>query len=223
MSRLRFALLVGIAALAASRPVAADDRVRVALLPLVVHSGEGREYLQQGMTDMLVSRLGRERRIAVVPVEDAATATTDAAAARKSGEANEAAYVVFGSLTRFGEGASVDLSVASVASVADADREPRKIYVHAESMGALIPLLDGASERVAGAVLGGAEAVAAGPDAASAASISEVQELRRRVEVLERAVFDESAAPRATGGATGGKSQRPEPGLPTDRDADRVR
>ena len=220
MSRLRFALLVGFAALAASRPVAADDRVRVALLPLVVHSGEGREYLQQGMTDMLVSRLGRERRIAVVPVEDAATATTDAAAARKTGEANEAAYVVFGSLTRFGEGASVDLSVASVA---DADREPRKIYVHAESMGALIPLLDGASERVAGAVLGGAEAVAAGPDAASAASISEVQELRRRVEVLERAVFDESAAPKATGGATGGKSQPRKPGLPTDRDADRVR
>jgi TolB-like protein len=196
--------------------------VRVALLPLVVHSGEGRDYLQQGMTDMLVSRLGRERRIAVIPVEDAATATTDAAAARKTGDANHAAYVVFGSLTRFGEGASVDLAVASTAQ---AEREPRKIYVHAETMGALISLLDGAAERVAGAVLGGAEApVAAGPDTASAASTSEVQELRRRVEALERAIFDSSTAlPKAAAPAAGGKSQRSQPGLPSDRDANRVR
>ncbi len=220
MSRLRIALLFALCVPVWSRPAGADDRVRVALLPLVVHSGEGREYLQEGMTDMLVSRLGRERRIAVIPVEDAATATTDAAAARKTGDANHAAYVVYGSLTRFGDGASVDLSVASVA---EAEREPRKIYVHADTMGALIPLLDGAAERVSGAVLGGTAPVAAGGDESSAASISEVQELRRRVEVLERAVFSNEAVPKPAAGGNGHSSQRVEPGLPTDRDVNRVR
>jgi outer membrane protein insertion porin family len=209
-----------LAALAATLPARADDRVRVALLPLVVHSGEGREYLQQGMTDMLVSRLGRERRLAVIPVEDAATATTDAAAARKTGAANDAAYVVFGSLTRFGEGASVDLSIASVA---DSNREPRKIYVHADTMGALIGLLDGAAERVAGVALGGTESVAAGPEDTSSASASEIQELRRRVEVLERAVFSNSAVPKPAGSEGGTGAKRQQPGLPTDRDAEPVR
>lgn len=220
MSRRRFALTVFVALLTSST-AGADDRVRVALLPLVVHSGEGREYLQQGMTDMLVSRLGRERRIAVIPVEDGATATTDAEAARKTGLANDATYVVFGSLTRFGEGASVDLSVASVANTAS---EPRKIYVHADTMGALIPLLDGAADRVSGVVLsgGGAESVAAGPEAASTTTTSEVQELRRRVEVLERAVFSGAAVPKPAE-AGSAQPEREKPGLPTDRDAERVR
>jgi outer membrane protein insertion porin family len=219
LPRLRIALLVAFAALAAI-PARADDRVRVALLPLVVHAADGREYLQQGMTDMLVSRLGRERRIAVIPIDDATTATTDAAAARKTAAANQAAYVVFGSLTRFGEGASVDLSVASVA---DASREPRKIYVHADTMGALIPLLDGAAERVAGVVFGGAENVAAGPESDDAASISEIQELRRRVEVLERAVFSNSAVPKTAGTEGGSGAKHQQPGLPSDRDAEPVR
>jgi outer membrane protein insertion porin family len=218
LSRRRFALFVVIAAVAATaNPAGADDRVRVALLPLVVHSGVGREYLQKGMNDMLVSRLGRDRSIAVIPVDDAAKATTDAEAARKTGQANDASYVVFGSLTRFGEGASVDLSVATVSA---AGGEPRTVYVHANTMGALIPLLDGAAERVAGVVHGGTGAVAAGPG--GAAPPGELQELRRRVEMLERSVFRGNAGsekPDADAAEPAGK----EPGLPTDRDAERVR
>jgi outer membrane protein insertion porin family len=140
-------------ALAASSAARGDARTRVALLPLVVHSGEEREYLRQGLSDMLVSRLGRETRLAVIPVDDPKTATTDAEEARKTGVANGADYVVYGSFTRFGEGASLDLACASVR---DEEREPRKVSVHADSMGALIPLLDRVAERVAFLVLGGA-------------------------------------------------------------------
>jgi TolB-like protein len=211
--------LLAFAALAASAPARAQERIRVALLPVVVHSGEGREYLQQGMSDMLVSRLGRDRRLAVIPIEDAATATTEVAAARKVGVANDAAYVVFGSLTRFGEGASLDLAVASVA---DDKREPRKIYVHADSMGALIPLLDGAAERTAGAIHGDGElGVAAAPVAPSATS--ELQELRRRVDALERAVYDNQSGSRPEPGAGRVEIQpqgQREPGLPSDRDGE---
>ena len=220
LSYRRFASIGLLAAVAAiGHPAGADDRVRVALLPLVVHSGEGREYLQQGMSDMLVSRLGRDRRIAVIPIDDAATATTTLESARKTGRANDATYVVFGSLTRFGDGASVDLSVATVS---EAGGEPRTVYVHADTMGALIPLLDGASERVAGVVHGSTGAVAAGPGGAEAPASDELQELRRRVDLLERTVFSGTGASQATGGEKAAP-ERPAPGLPTDRDAERVR
>jgi hypothetical protein len=171
------------------------------------------------MNDMLVSRLGRDRSIAVIPVEDAATATTDVEAARKTGTANDATYVVYGSLTRFGEGASVDLAIATVN---EAGGEPRTVYVHANTMGALIPLLEGAAERVAGVVHGGTGAVASEPGAERAPDRTEMQELRRRVDMLERAVFSNSEARKPTGGETAAPALQ-QPGLPTDRDAERVR
>jgi TolB-like protein len=136
----------------------ADDRIRVALLPVVVHASEDREFLQRGLADMLVSRLGREERIAVVPVEDPKLATIDLDAARKTGAANDAQFVVFGKFTRFGTGASLELVCAAVG---DAEREPRLVSTHAKSMAELIPLLDGLAQRVGVVVLDGAPGGAA--------------------------------------------------------------
>ena len=226
MSRPTFLLLITLASLASSPSARADERVRVALLPVVVYSGEGRDYLQKGMADMLVSRLGRDPRLAVIPVEDAGTATMDAEAARKTGLANNADFVVFGSLTRFGEGASLDLSCASVH---DAEREPRKIYVHASTMGALIPLLDGVADRTSFAVLGSASpeaGVAAGPAAAApAANGVQDQELQRRVESPEASGPNPGTASKSAPGTEPSEAGPPRraPGLPSDRDADPVR
>ncbi len=225
MLRPTFLLLIAIASLAAGSVARADERVRVAVLPVVVFSSEGREYLQKGMEDMLVSRLGRDSRLAVVPVEDANTATTDAEAARKAGLANNADFVVFGSFTRFGEGASLDLAVASVH---DAEREPRKIYVHASTMGELIPLLDGVADRTSFAVFGSEPAntgVAAGPGAVTDANALEVQEQQRRVESIESAGPDLGTASKPAPGTEPSEPAPPRraPGLPSDRDADLVR
>lgn len=220
-----FLSLIALAWLASNLPARADERVRVALLPVVVHTSEGRDYLQKGMTDMLVSRLGRDPRLAVVPVEDASTATTDLEAARKTALANDAEFVVFGSFTRFGEGASLDLFCASVR---DTEREPRRIYVHADTMAALIPLLDGVADRTSFAVLGSASpaaGVAAGPEAAPAGGSTADQEQRRRADALEGADSDSESQAKPDPGAEGGGAdpERRAPGLPTDRDADLVR
>lgn len=215
--------LVAVATLLLAAPSAAraEERVRVAVLPVVVNSLDGREYLQRGLGDMLVARLGREPRIVVVPVEDPASATTDPEAARKAAIANGADYVIFGSFTRFGEGASLDLTCASAH---DAERVPRKIYVHADTMAALIPLLDGVAERAAFTILAGTaseNSVSTGPRGESRQG--------------ELAVRSETPAPAATPGAAVPKpptdpdrpdenpDQRVEPGLPTDRDAELVR
>ena len=183
-------VLAGSAALAPS-PARGVERTRVALLPIVVHSNDSREYLQQGLADMLVSRLGRDPRVGVIKVEEPGKATTEAEPARAAGKAEGADYVVFGSFTRFGEGASLDLSVAKVGS----DAAPRQIFAHSDSLGGIIPMLDGVADKTTVYVLEGAPpgpAVAAGPTGASgnaAGDGGDVQELRRRVEALEHIVF----------------------------------
>lgn len=182
------ALLVAVVTVAGE---ASAERVRVALLPVLVHSAESGEYLRRGLADMLVARLGRDPRLAVIEVEEAATATTDAAAARTTARQAGAGWVVFGSFTRFGEGASLDLQLARV----EGDTEPQQVFAHAASLGALIPMLDGVSERIAARVLG--RDAGGGPPTAAPAAVAdggEVAELRRRVEALERAVDQLGAA-----------------------------
>lgn len=181
----------------------AAERVRVALLPIVVRSAEDRDYLQQGLSDMLVARLARDERMAVVPVDDPKAATIDVAEARKTAKAQGAEYVLFGSFTRFGEGASLELLCASVG---DEAREPRHIYVHAPTMGALMPLLDGAAQRATYAVLGSppnGPAVSTGPNAQTAPEPTPEprKQLPRRVD--------------NTDGAIGNRDRRA-PGLPSD-------
>lgn len=212
----RLLLVAFVAILGAASAARAEERVRLAVLPVVVHSLEGREYLQRGLGDMLVSRLGREARIAVIPVEDPATATIDPEAARKSALANGADYVVFGSFTRFGEGASLDLSCASAH---DAEQEPRRIYVHADTMAALIPLLDGVAERAAFTVL-------AGTAAGSSVSTGPRGESRQgELAVQSQTAPAPAAVPEPDAAAAPGEAppERAEPGLPTDRDAELVR
>jgi len=187
--------LAGSAALTGSAQ--AGDRATVALLPIVVHSNDSRDYLQQGLADMLVSRLGRNPRVGVLKVEESAKATSEVGPARETGKAEGAEYVVFGSFTRFGEGASLDLSVAKVAG----DAAPRQIFAHSDTLGGIIPMLDNVADRTAAYVLEGAPsgpAVAAGPSSAALGAPggdSEVQELRRRVEALEHIVFSSTIPP----------------------------
>lgn len=188
-SRTRAPLALAVLLLCAAGPASAE-RVRVALLPVVVHSSESREYLQQGLSDMLVARLGRDGRLAVIEVEEAAAATTDTGAARAAGRKAGAAWVVFGSFTRFGEGASLDLQCARVDGESG---DPQKVFAQAATLGALIPMLDGVSERITARVLGGDGGAPAAASAGPGGS-SEITELRRRVEALERAVDQLGAA-----------------------------
>lgn len=173
----------------------AAARTRVALLPMVVHSMEDSAYLRAGIADMLAARLGLQPDLQVIPVSDASAATTDLAAARDAARAAGAEFVVFGSFTRFGEGASLDLQCAS----ASGDGEARQIFVQSGAVGDLIPRLDDLAQRVAYYVKNGeAPAVSAAPPPTSAGvSRSDLDDLRRRVEALERA---QRNAASATGG-----------------------
>jgi len=166
----------------------------VAILPVVVHALEEREYLRDGLADMLASRLGRQSGIGVIRVDDPERATVDTEAAQAAARAVGADFVLFGSFTRFGEGASLDMHCVGVDAAAGAD--PRSIFVQTGQLSELIPRLDGLAERVALHVRGrapsGAEA------AAATGSGSELADLRERLEALER-----WAAATAAAGAQG--------------------
>lgn len=159
----------------------AEERRSVAILPVVVHALEEQAYLREGLADMLASRLGQHPGIGVVRVNDPAKATLDADAARAAGRAAGAQWVLYGSFTRFGDGASLDMQCVPVA--APGDPGPRSIFVQSGQIAELIPRLDGVAERVAAHVLG---RDGAAPRAAGSAAGSELDELRRRIDALER-------------------------------------
>jgi outer membrane protein insertion porin family len=159
----------------------AEERRTVAVLPVVVHALEEQAYLREGLADMLASRLGQQPGIGVVRVNDPAKATLDADAARAAGRAVGAQWVLYGSFTRFGDGASLDMQCVPVA--APGDPGPRSIFVQSGQIAELIPRLDGVAERVAAHVLG---RDGAAPRAGGGAAGSELDELRRRIDALER-------------------------------------
>lgn len=186
--RIAFWFLLVLLTLSVSHAEAADSRVRVAVLPLAVNALESEDHLRAGLADMLASRLGRAPGVAVIRVEDAALATTDPEKAVAAGLQVGADYVLYGSFTHFGAGASLDVQCAPT-RVSDGDVEAvRRIFVQSGTLGEIIPKLDELTGKVARFVEDGrggraaSEAADAGPD--------EVEALRSRVEVLEAAIAE---------------------------------
>lgn len=179
----------------------AAEPVRIAILPVVVNAAEGHDYLRAGMADMLASRVGRAQGVAVSRLGDAALATTDAKKAREAGRNAGADYVVYGSFTAFGAGASLDLACTATAASAKEDETPtRAIFVQSGTLGDIIPKLDGVAERVARFATHGEQPAPVVPIAEVAPS-PPVDALVQRIEALERAVFTREKDAAAKSGA----------------------
>lgn len=160
------------------------ERLQIALIPVVVHSAEDPEYLRAGLEDMLVARLEQVGVLDVVRVTDPSKATTRVAAAVETGREVGADFVLFGSFTRFGQGASLDMQAAATAEGTSGETL-REIFVHSGSIGDVIPDLDELVGKVSRfAVTDYVEPAAAAPAAARARP--SVDKLRRRVDTLER-------------------------------------
>lgn len=203
--RRTIAWMAGFGLLLAGTSVRAEG-ARVALLPVVVHASDQQDYLRKGLGDMLAARLGQQRGISVVRVDDAAQATTELDKAVAAGSAAGAQYVVFGSFTRFGDGASLDLECAKVGG-----SDAHELFVQAGTLGDIIPKLDVVAQRVAGYVVNGPAAppsVAAGDGAGVIRADpmrAEIDELKRRMTALEKTVGG------PVGGGTGPKTHHLEP------------
>jgi hypothetical protein len=191
----------------------AEDRTRIVILPIVVHSAASNSsYVSRGITDMISSRLEQTGRVQVERVEDPNAATTALGKALEWGKARGGDYLIFGAFTQFGEGASLDVHCLPLAVKNEAEAAAaRRIFISSGAMGDIIPKLDEIVDRVAiyTKVARSESAPGAAPNAA-APSPDVLRDLARRLDALEKAVF-KGGAGGANGASTAAQEAAPPP------------
>ena len=200
------ALCAALAALAVAAPAVAAPqapRIRIVILPIVVHSAApDTSFVSRGISDMISSRLEQTGRVSVDRIDDPASGTTQLGEALRLGQQRGGDYLVYGAFTQFGDGASLDvhcipLRVGSEAEAAAA----RRIFIQSGAVGEIIPKLDEIVDRVAVYVRavpgnpdgGRVRADAAETRRAATADAAALRALVERIEALERAVFSGDA------------------------------
>lgn len=186
VSGLLTGLLTGLSAGLFAGTAAAVGEPKLLLLPIVVHSAEDPAYLREGLRDMLTARLARIGSLSLIQPDGKAAerGTSELEKARALGQKAGADFVLFGSFTRFGQGASLDVQCLPISKGRSA--EPlREIFVHSGSIGEIIPDLDDLAGKVSRFARG--ELIPAKP-AAAAVPAAELQNLRGRVAALEAAL-----------------------------------
>jgi TolB-like protein len=124
--------------------VAADKPATVAVLPFKINAEKDLSFLQNGITDMLTSRLTYEDQVEVIGRQQTATALETVAQplnetkAQKIGTALGADYVLFGSITVFGNSVSMDAKLVDVSGIKPA----MTFFNQSQGMDEVIPKID---------------------------------------------------------------------------------
>ncbi|RKY40930.1 MAG: hypothetical protein DRP81_08865 [Candidatus Omnitrophota bacterium] len=87
--------------------------VKLGILPLKIYSSQDLNYLRQGISEMLKSRLSWKEYILVV-IDVPEEVFKDAHNIEKVGQKLNIDYILSGSLTIFGGGASIDLRLINI-------------------------------------------------------------------------------------------------------------
>ena len=100
----------------------------MAVLPVVVHTAtDESDYLSKGLAQMLSARLEQAGGIDVALLGDPSQATDRRGDGRRQcGYEVNADFVIFGSFTQFGNGASLDMRCARVAGTDSGRRLPKR-------------------------------------------------------------------------------------------------
>jgi len=187
IAALGFVAALGFAVAATQAQAQMTGEPKLLLLPIVVHSAEAPEYVRGGLADMLRARFARIGGVELLVEEDVDKGTSNLDDALERARAAGADYVLFGSFTRFGKGASLDVQCAP--ATGGPSQEPlREIFVHSGSIGEIIPDLDELAGKVTRFARG--EIVAGPPLVGSSPSVParELMDLTERVGALEEAI-----------------------------------
>ena len=119
----------------------AEERIKVAILPVKIHAAENMEYLHSGLMDMLESHIGGKEGIEILDRSLVAKAfdkfkkDLNDSTAKSLAQDLGADYLVAGSVTFFGTGGSIDFEVFA----ADPSKTTFTTYKVIENMNSLLP------------------------------------------------------------------------------------
>jgi TolB-like protein len=153
-------LLLSVAAIAA----AAAEPSRVVIIPFKMNADRDLSFLKEGIVDMLASRLSSGETVAVVSRQDTDQALEDISEpvneeiARAIGEKLQADYVLFGSLTLFGNSVSLDTKIVDVHK----NRPTLSFFKHGGQIDEVIPRIDLLAAEINETVFGHSESLPAG-------------------------------------------------------------
>ncbi len=146
---------------------AAEGPKKVAIVPFAINADRDLTFLQEGILDMLASRLAWKGEVQVLEkglVKKQVSQTegpVDRAKALDAGKALQADYVIYGSLTVFGESVSLDARILDVAGA----EELMTAFKQTKGMDEVIPTVNqfamDINEKIMGRSMAPAAAVAA--------------------------------------------------------------
>ena len=153
---------------------AAAEPKRVALLPFKINAEKDMSYLQNGIFDMLTSRLSKEGEVVVIGRQEAESAVralgglaaVNEPLARKIGSQLNADYTLFGSLTVFGDSISIDAKMVDVSG----NTPTRSFFEQAEDLGGVITRINLIAAQINESTLGRQAKAAATPSPAAGGS-----------------------------------------------------
>ena len=156
-------VMVGLLALRSSFAAEPTTPKKVAVLPFQINAAQDLTYLREGILDMLASRLAWEGKVQVIEkdlVKEAMAGRQgplNEAAARQVGKALGADYVLFGSLTVFGDSVSMDAQMVDLAG----DKAPVTVFAQTKGMNEVIPRINDFAQDINSKIFGRAPTVTA--------------------------------------------------------------
>jgi len=150
-------LTLALTAIIISPDFAFAKESRIAIVPFTINAEKDLTFLQEGILSMLSSRLSWENKVSVITRQETAAAVKTIAAplneakVREIGSMLKADYVLFGSLTIFGNSVSLD---AKIMDIADSKKPPLSFFNQSQGMEEVIPRINLFAEEINEKVFG---------------------------------------------------------------------
>jgi TolB-like protein len=125
---------------------------RIALLPFKINAEKDMTFLQNGIFDMLTSRLSKEGEVVVIGRQEAENAVeaigglaaVNESSARKLGSQLNADYTLFGSLTVLGSSISIDAKMVDVSG----NTPTTSFFEQSQDLGGVITKINGIAAQI---------------------------------------------------------------------------